>query len=128
MCSLLVEEVPRLFLNSFCFGFRLFNQEDAHGLFLTYYIRSTEGRELMKSLAQGSTRYNLSKSALLDAKISLPTRPEQYAIATVLSDMDAEIAELESELTKTRTLKQGMMQKLLNGEIRLVPATVGNPN
>jgi type I restriction enzyme S subunit len=94
MCSLLVEEVPRLFLNSFCFGFRLFNQEDAHGLFLTYYIRSTEGRELMKSLAQGSTRYNLSKSALLDAKISLPTRPEQYAIATVLSDMDAEIAEL----------------------------------
>ncbi len=45
---------------------------------------------------------------------------EQSTIAGILSDMDAEIAELESELTKTRALKQGMMQKLLTGEIRLV--------
>ena len=54
--------------------------------------------------------------------------PEQEAIAAILVDMDAEIAELESELIKTRALKQGMMQKLLTGEIRLVPANVGHPN
>lgn len=120
MCSLLTEDVSRLFLNSFCFGFRLHNQLDADGLFLTYYIRSLEGRELMKSLAQGSTRYNLSKGALLDAKITLPKKSEQTAIAAVLSDMDAEIAGLESQLAKTRTLKQGMMHKLLTGEIRLI--------
>jgi type I restriction enzyme, S subunit len=120
MCSLMTGDVSRLFLNSFCFGFRLHNQLDADGLFLTYYIRSLEGRELMKSLAQGSTRYNLSKGALLDAKITLPKKPEQTAIALVLSDMDAEIAELETQLTKTRTLKQGMMHKLLTGEIRLL--------
>lgn len=120
MCSLLTEDVSRLFLNSFCFGFRLHNQLDADGLFLTYYIRSLEGRELMKSLAQGSTRYNLSKGALLDAKITLAKKSEQTAIAAILSDMDAEIAELETQLTKTRTLKQGMMHKLLTGEIRLI--------
>jgi len=97
MCSLLTENVSRLFLNSFCFGFRLHNQVDADRLFLTYYIRSLEGRELMKSLAQGSTRYNLSKGALLGAKIFLPKKSEQTAIAAVLSDMDTEIARVCSQ-------------------------------
>lgn len=45
---------------------------------------------------------------------------EQIAVADILSDMDVEIATLEAELTKTRALKQGMMQKLLTGEIRLI--------
>lgn len=45
---------------------------------------------------------------------------EQIAIATVLSDMDAELAALEQRLAKTRTLKQGMMQELLTGRTRLV--------
>ena len=45
---------------------------------------------------------------------------EQSAIAAVLSDMDAEIAALEAKRDKTRALKQGMMQELLTGRIRLV--------
>nr|WP_218082282.1 hypothetical protein [Anthocerotibacter panamensis] len=45
---------------------------------------------------------------------------EQTAIVTVLSDMDAEIAALEQRRDKTRALKQGMMQELLTGRIRLV--------
>ena len=49
-----------------------------------------------------------------------PTKPEQEAIATILSDMDAEIAALEAKLTKARSIKQGMMQELLTGRIRLV--------
>jgi type I restriction enzyme S subunit len=49
-----------------------------------------------------------------------PTLEEQIAIAAVLSDMDAEIATLEAKLTKGRQLKQGMMQELLTGRIRLV--------
>lgn len=48
-----------------------------------------------------------------------PSVDEQTAIATVLSDMDAEIEALEARLTKTRDLKQGMMQVLLTGRIRL---------
>ena len=47
-------------------------------------------------------------------------RAEQTAIATVLSDTDAEIAALETKLAKTRQLKSGMMQELLTGRIRLV--------
>ena len=49
----------------------------------------------------------------------LPPLPEQRAIATVLSDMDAEIAALDHRLEKTRAIKQGMMQQLLTGSIRL---------
>ena len=53
-------------------------------------------------------------------QIPTPTLPEQHAIAAVLSDMDAEIAALEARREKTRALKQGMMQELLTGRIRLV--------
>jgi len=120
MSSVVMENIPNLFLNSFCFGFRLRDGASADGLFLAYYLRSSEGRELMKSLAQGSTRYNLSKGAFLKAPLRLPTLSEQIAIATILSDMDTELTELETRLAKTRQLKQGMMQELLTGRIRLV--------
>jgi len=49
-----------------------------------------------------------------------PTKAEQEAIAAILSDMDAEITALEAKLAKARQLKQGMMQELLTGRIRLV--------
>ena len=120
MCAVLLADVPNLFLNSFCFGFRFYDGAEADGLFLAYYLRSKEGRELMKSLAQGSTRYNMSKTALLKSSFRLPTAPEQTAIATVLSDMDAELAALEARREKTRLLKQGMMQELLTGKTRLI--------
>lgn len=53
-------------------------------------------------------------------KLPVPSFPEQTAIATILSDMDAELAALEQQRDKTRALKQGMMQELLTGRIRLV--------
>ena len=55
-----------------------------------------------------------------DVPVSVPALSEQTAIATILSDMDAEIAALEAKLAKARQLKQGMMQELFTGRIRLV--------
>jgi type I restriction enzyme, S subunit len=120
MCAVLAQDVPGVFLNSFCFGFRFSDKASADGLYLAYFFRSREGRELLKSLAQGATRYNLSKTALLKVEFPIPRLPEQSAIATFLADMDAEIAGLEVKLAKARQLKQGMMQELLTGRIRLV--------
>ncbi len=120
MCSLLTKYVPNLYLNSFCFGFRIRNSAPADGLFLAYLLRSSEGREVMKFLAQGSTRYNLSKGALLDATIRLPSIDEQSAIAAALSDMDAELSALEARRDKTCALKQAMIQELLTGRTRLI--------
>jgi type I restriction enzyme S subunit len=120
MCAVLLDEVRDVYLNSFCFGFRFHGGAEADGLFLAYYLRSKEGRELMKSLAQGSTRYNLSKAALLKSPLHIPKLHEQTAIATVLSEMDGELAVLEQRREKTRALKQAMMQELLTGRTRLV--------
>jgi type I restriction enzyme S subunit len=117
-CSLMAEEVPDLYLNSFCFGFRLFDDQQVNGLFLTYYIRANPGREMMKSLAQGSTRYNLSKTALRGASVLLPLKDEQVAIAEVLSGLDAELIALEARRDKSRNIKQAMMQQLLTGKTR----------
>jgi type I restriction enzyme S subunit len=120
MCAVLLEDVSGVYLNSFCFGFRFYDDALANGLYLAYFFRSGEGRKLLYALAQGSTRHNLSKTALLRIEFPLPTLPEQTAIAEVLSDMDAELAALEQRRDKTRALKQGMMQELLTGRTRLV--------
>jgi type I restriction enzyme S subunit len=120
LCSVLLENIPNLYLNSFCFGFRLFNQEEFNGLYLSYFFRSDEGRKLFYSLAQGATRYNLSKANFLKLEFSIPNPKEQTRIATILSDMDLEIAQLEQKLDKYILLKQGLMQELLTGRIRLI--------
>lgn len=70
--------------------------------------------------AVGSKVSGISKSNIPKLRLPVPTVSEQTAIATILSDMDAEIAALETRLAKTRLLKQGMMHKLLTGKIRLV--------
>jgi len=63
----------------------------------------------------------LNKSEMYKIEINIPkSKSEQQAIATVLSDMDAEIAALEQKRDKTRALKQGMMQELLTGKTRLL--------
>jgi type I restriction enzyme S subunit len=92
------------------------------GPFLSYIIRREENQVLR--LVTGSTVYHLYGSDMKKFVLSLPPIPEQRAIATVLTDMDAELALLEARLTKTRALKQGMMQELLTGRTRLVVAEV----
>ena len=71
-------------------------------------------------VATGMKVFGVSKAALRDLLLPVPPPSEQTAIATILSDMDAEIAALEAKLAKTRLLKQGMMRELLTGRIRLV--------
>ncbi|MBV5300962.1 MAG: restriction endonuclease subunit S, partial [Methylococcales bacterium] len=62
---------------------------------------------------------NLSADIVKSIEISIPTKEEQTAIANILSDMDAEISQLERRHAKMGELKQGMMQELLTGRIRL---------
>ena len=88
-----------------------------------YFIYFSKCDFYLKQIAdntQGSTRARTSVSKLKKIQVLLPSKPEQTAIATVLSDMDSEIAALETKLAKYRQLKNGMMQQLLTGKIRLV--------
>ena len=119
MGSMVVVDADELYLNSFCFGYRMANRDRCDPLFLAYFSRGVPGRQAMYALAQGATRYNLSKKRFLMLQLLLPPLPEQQAIASLLSDMDDGIAALEHRLDKTRAIKQGMMQQLLTGTIRL---------
>lgn len=89
-----------------------------NGIFLSYAIRREE--EQVLQLVSGSTVFHLYGSDMKKFTLSLPPLAEQTAIATVLSDMDAELVALEARREKTRGVKQGMMQVLLTGEIRLI--------
>ena len=69
--------------------------------------------------ASGSTFLEISKKDVLSLSVYFPIYPEQQAIATILSEMDRELATLEQKRDKTKAIKQGMMQELLTGRIRL---------
>ena len=94
-----------------------FNGLQADADYLYYALGRTDFSLYGKQAVKG---YTLNKESLKIVEVHLPSRPEQAAIATVLSDMDAELTALEARRDKTRALKQGMMQELLTGRTRLV--------
>lgn len=73
----------------------------------------------LEDLMVGSTFRRVNVEQIKNLVVPMPQPEEQRAIATVLSDMDAEIAALETRLAKTQSIKQGMMQQLLTGKVRL---------
>lgn len=89
--------------------------------YLVIHLNSKLGTKTIEMLQAGGGRNNLNVSDFEQYEIRFPKSiEEQTAIASILSDMDSEIEELEQKLNKTRQLKQGMMQQLLTGKIRLV--------
>ena len=88
--------------------------------YLLHSISFNGERILARCLKSGTTVESIEFPWLKAFTIPIPPLPEQTAIATLLSDMDAELAALETKLAKARQIKQGMMQELLTGRIRLV--------
>jgi type I restriction enzyme S subunit len=85
-----------------------------------YIFYSLVHKNILCFLASG-TRAKLNKSEMYKIEIDISTdKAEQAAIATILNDMDAEIESLEQKLNKYKMVKQGMMQELLTGKIRLI--------
>jgi type I restriction enzyme S subunit len=88
--------------------------------FFLYQLLSKDGQQQIKELMSGNAITRLTLQKIRTIECYYPQIQEQTAIATVLSDMDTEIESLESKLAKAREIKQGMMQELLTGKIRLV--------
>ncbi len=89
-------------------------------LFFSYVINGHQTNTALRKKVIGSAQLGLGRKSVDDQEIPFPPMEEQIAIATVLSDMDAELTALEARRDKTRALKQGMMQELLTGRIRLL--------
>ncbi len=88
--------------------------------FIYYFLMSSEFKKQIGNQATGSAQLNFGPSHVSKIKIKLPPLTEQKAIAKILSDMDKEIETLKEKLEKIKAIKQGMMQELLSGKIRLI--------
>jgi len=94
------------------------NKSELFGGFLSYLV--TINKQQILTLISGSTVYHLYGSDMAKFGFYLPRIVEQKAIVQILSDMDAEITQLESKKEKYQAIKQGMMQELLTGKTRLI--------
>lgn len=115
MTSVLVEDIGEAYLNSFCFGFRLYDKSEFEPEFVSYLFRSLELRKKISLFAQGSTRYNLPKQQMFNKLyISYPSSlSEQRRIASILSSADKVIDSTQKLIAKYKSIKQGMMEDLL---------------
>lgn len=115
--------VPESLAGSNCHALIIsrFDHKRIFPAFISYYLNSKPGRSRLRLIEIGTTMKHLNVGDVLQFVVPLPpTKAEQTAIATSLSDMDTELAALEAKLAKARNIKQGMMQELLTGRIRLV--------
>jgi type I restriction enzyme S subunit len=93
----------------------------ASNVFVNAIFNTKEFLGKLKDIATGTTSVAaIYTRDLFELEISFPSLSEQERIATILSDMDAELEALEQQLDKARQIKQGMMQELLTGRVRLV--------
>lgn len=120
MSSVLLDDIGTVYLNSFCFGFRL---NDFNALLPDYAKFLFRGQAVRKSIvvfAQGSTRFNLSKTNLLKRlHLALPPISEQKEIANILTSVDEKMKSLLQKKEEYTKLKKGLMEQLLTGRIRV---------
>ncbi|MBN2825167.1 MAG: restriction endonuclease subunit S, partial [Campylobacterales bacterium] len=110
--SVLLDELEEVYLNSFCFGYRAKSLDILNPYFARYLFRSANFRRETIKLAQGSTRYNISKVELMKTIIQLPSLEEQTKIANFLSSIDTKIAQTQKQLEATKAFKKGLLQQM----------------
>ena len=86
MSSVLLEKRGKIYLNSFCFGFRPTEKIDSY--YLAYMLRSESAREKIILLAQGISRYNISKNKVMEIAVSLPSLDEQKLVGQYFRQLD----------------------------------------
>ena len=101
-----------LYLNSFCFGVHLSNQENIYGPYLAYFVTSQYFRRTILPFAQGSTRYNLMKSDFMKHKFCFPNMASQKAIYNALHTLSEKIQNEEVCLNKYAEQKQYLLTRL----------------
>lgn len=112
MSSVWPIETRNVYLNSFCFGYRVLNQSSLNFLFIAQQLRSPSFRKRMIILAQGISRYNISKKKVLEIPIFRPSLNEQNKIGYFLSNVDDLIAATQRKGEVLKNLKKALLQKM----------------
>lgn len=110
MSSILLDKRGKTYLNSFCFGFRPSEKIDSY--YLAYMLRSESTRAKIILLAQGISRYNISKNKVMEIAVSLPSLDEQKMIGQYFSQLDNLITLHQRELEKLQNIKKSMLEKM----------------
>mgnify|MGYP002577831086 CR=1 FL=1 len=113
MSSVLLDEIKDCYLNSFCFGYRLNSLSKTTPEYMRFYLRSQTIRKKMFVLAQGSTRFNISKSEVMGMSINIPEIEEQRKIANLLTLLDDRIATQNKIIERLETLIKAIGKTLL---------------
>ena len=108
MASVLLSEIRDCYLNSFCFGYRLFDKCIHQPDFFRFYLRSSNLRKKIAILAQGSTRFNISKNEVMKMPIFLPSLAEQRKISKLLSLIEDRIETQKKIIEKYESLIRGL--------------------
>ena len=119
MSSVWLGDTPNIYLNSFCFGFRPNQKIDPY--FLGYSLRAPHMRDKIKILAQGISRYNISKNKVMELEISLPNNEEQKLLGTFLQRIDLIITLHQCKLEKLKLMKKALLQKLFPKNGKHIP-------
>lgn len=110
MSCVMPENIDNMYLNSFCFGYRPIEKFDLS--YLAYALRSTTFRKGMIFLAQGISRYNISKNKAMDLEISVPSLEEQSCIGRYFNHLDNLITLHQRKLEKLKNLKKACLEKM----------------
>ena len=110
MSSVWLGHMPNIYLNSFCFGFRPNQKIDPY--FLGYSLRAPYMRDKMKILAQGISRYNISKNKVMELEISLSNNEEQRLLGNFLRNIDLSITLHQRKLEHLQLQKKALLQQM----------------
>ncbi|RFO95854.1 hypothetical protein DIC66_15520, partial [Rhodoferax lacus] len=110
MSSVWLEDTKNVYLNSFCFGFRPI--PSLHSEFLAYVFRSSGFREKVCILAQGISRYNISKTKVMKIVITIPNSKEQIKIGRYFRSLDEIISKNATQLQKLKQIKSACLEKM----------------
>lgn len=114
MSSVWLGNQPNTYLNSFCFGFRPLSNQ--YPYFLAYALRSKSIRKQLIFLAQGISRYNISKTKAMEIALHYPGLEEQKKIGNYLKTLELLVTSEEKKLTQTQNLKKAMLEKMFPKE------------
>lgn len=119
LSSVLLEKQGTVYLNSFCFGYRPKEKIDLH--YLAFMLRSEVVRKKIIFLAQGISRYNISKNKMMEISVPLPTIEEQSKIGGFLNNLDNLITLHQRKLDKLSSLKKAYLEKMFPKKGKLYP-------
>lgn len=119
MSSVWIENSENTYLNSFCFGYRPIEYFNSH--YLAYMLRSTSIRKKITFLAQGISRYNISKNKMMEIDIPIPNLKEQQKIGSFFQNLDNLITLNQCKYDKLINIKKSCLEKMFPKDGATVP-------